>query len=412
MLRKLRLKFVVINMAIVTAMLCVIFALVYHFTQADLEAESVGMMQRIAAAPFHVGAPGDDPGQLRLPYFVLEVNGLGDLAAAGGYYDLSDKEFLQQLVDQALSTGQRTGVLPQYSLRFCSVATPAFQRIVFADMSSELSTLDSLLRTCMAIGSVSFAAFLIISLLLARWAVGPVDQAWQQQRQFVADASHELKTPLAVITTNAELLQSPDFDQQAKRQFSQSILAMSRQMRGLVERLLELARVDNGSPNTAFTRCDFSALVSQAALPFEAVFFERGLTLTCQLEPGIVVHGSPAHLSEVVEILLDNAQKYTQGDGQVRVALERRHRGHCLLTVSNPGPPLSSQQLQDIFKRFYRADQARSRDGSFGLGRSIAQASVSEHKGRIWAQSAGGVNTFLVQLPALSGPVCPGTAGR
>lgn len=401
MLRKLRLKFVVINMAIVTAMLCVIFGLVYQFTRSSLEAESVSMMQSIGASPFRLGIPGEDPGELRLPYFVLEVNSQGDLAAAGGYYDLSDKEFLQNLATLSLSSRQHVGVLSDYSLRFCLVTTPSAQRIVFADMSSELSTLDHLLRTCVLIGVVSFGLFLVISLLLARWAVRPVDRAWKQQRQFVADASHELKTPLTVIMTNAELLQSPDYEPEAKAQFSQSILTMSQQMRGLVERLLELARVDNGQPNMAFARCDLTGLVAQAALPFEALFFEKGLTLSCQVEEGIAVQGSPGHLTQVVEILLDNAQKYSNPSGKVAVRLTRQHRGHCLLTVSNPGPALSPQQLRDIFKRFYRVDQARSRNGSFGLGLSIAQAIVTEHKGRIWAESSGGVNIFSVQLPAL-----------
>ena len=144
-----------------------------------------------------------------------------------------------------------------------------------------------------------------------------------------------------------------------------------------------------------------SRLVAQAALPFEALFFEKGLTLSCQVEEGIAVQGSPGHLTQVVEILLDNAQKYSNPSGKVAVRLTRQHRGHCLLTVSNPGPALSPQQLRDIFKRFYRVDQARSRNGSFGLGLSIAQAIVTEHKGRIWAESSGGVNIFSVQLPAL-----------
>ena len=228
-----------------------------------------------------------------------------------------------------------------------------------------------------------------------------MDRAWKQQRQFVADASHELKTPLTVIMTNAELLQSPSYEPEAKAQFSQSILTMARQMRGLVERLLELARVDDGRSNMAFTRCDLTALVTQSVLPFEALFFEKGLTLTCQAEEGVAVQGSPAHLAQVVEILLDNAQKYSDRSGEVAVRLSRQHRGHCLLTISNPGTALSPQQLQDIFKRFYRADQARSRDGSFGLGLSIAQAIITEHRGRIWAESAGGLNTFFVQLPGL-----------
>ena len=116
MLRKLRLKFVAINMAIVTAMLCVIFGLVYQFTRNNLETESVNMMQSIAAAPFQLVIPGEAPGELRLPYFVLEVNSQGELATAGGYYDLSDKEFLQDLATLSLSTGQHVGILDRKSV--------------------------------------------------------------------------------------------------------------------------------------------------------------------------------------------------------------------------------------------------------------------------------------------------------
>ena len=401
MLKKLRLKFVAINMAIVTAMLCVIFSLVYGFTRADLEAESVDMLQRIAAAPFQLVIPGETPQELNLPYFVLEVDQQGQLEAAGGYYDLSDQAFLQQLAADSRAAGQHTGVLEEYGLRFCLVNTPTGQRIVFADMSSERSTLEGLVRTCALIGVLSFAVFLAISLLLARWAVRPVDQAWKQQKQFVADASHELKTPLTVITTNAELLDSGDYDEGAKTQFSQNILTMARQMRGLVERLLELARADNGIPSAEFARCDLSALAQRAALSFEAVFYEVGLTLDTRVEEGIFVQGSQPRLEEVAEILLDNARKYARPGGRVGLTLSRRPRGHCLLAVANQGPQLTQQQLQDIFKRFYRTDPARGRDGGFGLGLSIAQAIVAEHKGRIWAQSASGVNTFFVQLPML-----------
>ena len=257
----------------------------------------------------------------------------------------------------------------------------------------------SLTNTCVIIGVLSFAVFLGLSFLLARWAVKPVETAWNQQRQFVADASHELKTPLTVILTNAELLQEPEYDEQARSRFVDSIMTMSHQMRGLVESLLELARVDNGGQNMVFFRLNFSELVSDALLPFEPVYFEKGLTLESNVEENLFVKGSQQHLKQVADILLDNASKYASADSTVRVIL-RRQGSHCLLSVASAGDAISKEDLKNIFKRFYRMDKARSMNHSYGLGLSIADSIVSKHGGKIWAESADGVNTFFVQLPA------------
>ena len=397
MLRSLRLKFVIINMAIVTSMLCVIFGLIYHSTRVDLEQENLNMMRSIAAFPAldRPGRPDEPPEEVRLPYFTLEVGADGTVSAfGGGYYDLSDVGFLQALADEAMQAQSDTGVLEDYNLRFCRVDTPMGERLVFSDISSERSTLDSLIRTCLLIGALSFLAFLGLSLLLARWAVRPVEKAWQQQRQFVADASHELKTPLAVITTNAELLQNGEEGGPAGH-----ILSTARQMRALVESLLELARADGGAGETPMEAVDWSALVEEAVLPFEPVFFERGLTLTSRVQPGLTVWGRADQLRQAVDVLLDNAQKYALAPSTVYLHLDRAGHGRCLLMVENRAQPLSPEELEDIFKRFYRTDKARSRSGSFGLGLPIARQIVSAHRGRIWAESREGRARFYIELP-------------
>ena len=397
MLKRLRLKFVVINMAIVTAMLCVIFGLIYHSTRVDLEQENLAMMRALASFPVldSPGRPDEPPEEVRLPYFILQVEGDGTVSAfGGGYYDLSDLAFLQDLADKVRRTPGDTGVLEEYNLRFCRVITPMGERLVFSDISSERATLDSLVRTCLLIGSLSFLAFLGLSLLLARWAVKPVERAWAQQRQFVADASHELKTPLAVITTNAELLQNAEGDGPAGH-----ILSTARQMRALVEALLELARADGGAAEAPMARVDWSALVEEAVLPFEPVFFERGLTLTAHVRQGLSVWGRADQLRQAVNILLDNAQKYAVAPSTVYLHLDRSGHGRGLLMVENRADPLSPEELEDIFKRFYRRDKARSRDGSFGLGLAIARQIVANHRGRIWAENREGRVRFYIELP-------------
>ena len=398
MIRKLRLKFICVNMLIVTVMLTGIFTLVYHFTREDLETQSVSMLQAVAATPFRTNRPGDPPDWVQLPFFVLDLDQAGNVTSAVGYYDLTDEDDLQALVSDVDSAGDRVGVLPDYGLRYCRSVTPHGERIAFADMSSEQATLSNLIKTCLLIGALCFAVFLLISWLLARWAVKPVEKAWQQQRQFVADASHELKTPLTVIMTNAELLNSPDFDEKRRSQFAAHILTMSRQMRQLIEEMLDLARTDGGQGNLVLSQVDLSKLVSDAVLPFEPLFFEAGLTLTTDIQPGITLRGSGQHLRQTADILLDNARKYAEAPGDVTVPLTRSG-GRCRLAVSNPGPEISKEDLKNIFKRFYRSDTAHTQRGSYGLGLSIAQNIVLQHHGKIWAESKNGRNTFFVELP-------------
>lgn len=399
MIRKLRLKFICVNMLIVTLMLTAIFGMVYHLTRQGLETQSEAMLQSVASDAFHPNRPGSPPQEVHLPFFVLELDGNGDLTASGGgYYDLTDQEFLKTLADAVTDADAPAGVLREYGLRYCRSVTPRGERIVFADMSSERATLKNLTETCAAIGVLCFAAFLLISWLLARWAVKPVETAWQQQRQFVADASHELKTPLTVIMTNAELLNSPDFDETRRSQFAAHILTMSRQMRQLIEEMLDLARTDSGQSTLIFSQVDLSRLISDAVLPFEPVFFEAGLTLAVDIQPGFIVRGSQQHLRQTVDILLDNARKYAAPSGEISVTLTRCG-GRCRLAVSNPGPEISKADLQNIFKRFYRADEAHTQRGSYGLGLSIARNIILRHRGRIWAESKNGRNTFFVELP-------------
>ena len=174
-------------------------------------------------------------------------------------------------------------------------------------------------------------------------------------------------------------------------------MAMSHQMRSLVEGLLELARVDNGQVQKAFERLDFSDLIAQSLLEFEPVLFEQGLTLEANISPEVHLTGNSRYLKQVVDILLDNAGKYS-APGVVDVRLVKQGKV-CLLSVANPGTPIPENEREKIFDRFYRADQARSRTGSYGLGLSIAKSVVQEHKGKIWVNSNQTGNCFYVQLP-------------
>ena len=204
-----------------------------------------------------------------------------------------------------------------------------------------------------------------------------------------------------MIMTNAELLQSPGCEEEKRKQFSEGILTMSRQMRGLIEQMLDLARADSGQTEEAFATVDISRLIADGILPFEPVYFEHGLSLFSEIEEEIRVWGSEERLRQLLEILLDNACKYSAENGRVWVKLKRQGKSRCVLAVENEGAPISPEELRQLFKRFYRADSARSASGSYGLGLSIAERIVQLHKGKIKAESRGGINSFSVELTCL-----------
>lgn len=399
MLKKLQIKFVMINMMIVTIMLIVIFGLVYNFTRRNLETESISMMKTIAANPFQAGHPKNPSSELKLPFFTLHLGMNGELVAAnGGYYDLSDQAFLNELINESLQNTQEIGIMKAHSLRYFRVNMPMGTVLVFSDMSSEMTTLSNLLKSFAIIGSISFFAFLGISILLAKWAVKPVAAAWRQQKQFVADASHELKTPLTVIMTNTELLQSSDYNETERYHFLQSISVMSAQMKQLVEKLLLLAKSENQESKLPMAALNLTNLVLDASISFEGVFMDKGLILESLAEPYIKVKGNEDGLHQVIDILLDNAQKYAFPNSTAQISLYSTDRKKCCIKVSNAGPSIPEEELKNIFQRFYRADKARNRDGSFGLGLSIAENIVLLHKGKIWAESRNGINSFFVEL--------------
>ena len=323
MIKKLRIKFLCVIMAIVMVLLGCILGVVIHFTGQSMEMQSISMMRTIASRPFQQGIPGkpmDD--EVRLPFFSVQIGTRGELlGVSGGYFDLTDLTYIQEIVNAALGSEQESGELKAQELRYLKTVSPKGLTIVFSDTSTERSTLEHLFYSCLGIFFVAMILFLGISILLSHWVIRPVERAWDQQRQFVADASHELKTPLSVILANAELMQQEDTPEADKPKFAGNILATTYQMRSLVENMLEMARVDNGTAKMQVGAVDFSELVCDAVLSFQLLYEEKGMELACAVPEGVALQGSEQHLYQVMDVLLDNALKYSTPGGTVRVEI-------------------------------------------------------------------------------------------
>ena len=398
MIQKLRAKFVAICMALVTAVLVTVLLALYIALQQNISAISSQALSRAIGEVPGRTAPSITIGGERviLPYFTVNVWGSTAYVTGGTYSNLENTEILTDILSQCLAQNQTEGTIRDYQLRYLLNDNGLYRRIAFVDMSMEQAMLGRMMRSYVSIALAALLLLRGISIVLARLVTKPVEQAWKQQRQFLSDASHELKTPLTVILSNAELLERSALEERPAR-WADNIHSEAARMRTLVEEMLTLARADNAPPAVHLTEVNFSELAMDAALAFEPVAFEGGKGLEFHVCQDLTVLGDADKLRRLVSILLDNAIKYGADGGTVTLALEKTER-QARLTVSNPGQPIPPQELERLFERFYRMDASRGEKSGFGLGLSIAAAIAGEHKGTLRAESDAESTRFLYTM--------------
>lgn len=434
MIRRLQGKFILINMLLITIVLVITFGAVYMSTQQRLVRDSMSLLElevRSADAPGSLGGrdnmpvfertimdekhpapppdevhgPENNPGVMPMPMFTVSLdNNRNIISTRGTLFDLSDEKALSKIVAICLTNNGDTGVIPDASLRYLKHNTGKGMNIAFVDRSLEINTLTSLVKTSLLVGAGSLLAFFLISLFLGKWALRPVEKAWQQQKQFVADASHELKTPLTVIRANADIVLAHQQETvQEQAQWIEYIQAEANRMTTLVNNLLFLARTDEAQSNVILSRINLSDIVWGSVLPFEPVAFEQEKTLQTNIAPGLYTNGDENQIKQLLGILLDNACKYSGRQGTVSVKLARNAEHKVVLAVNNTGSYIPADQQEQIFERFFRLDKSRSREnGGYGLGLAIARSIVRMHNGKISVQSTPEAGTtFTVILTGI-----------
>ena len=408
MIRALRLKFVAVCMALVTAVLAVVFCAAYFAMEQNIENISQQVLHRViqeerlpAIGPGRPGAPdlGITIGgeRVQLPYFTVNVWDSTVYVTGGTYANLEDTDVLKAILADCLQQDADQGTISDYQLRYLRQDNGLYQKIAFVDMSMELAMIQDMIRSYVSIAALALLLLLAVSILLSWWVTRPVDKAWRQQRQFLSDASHELKTPLTVILSNAEMLEgSPLSDKPAR--WVDNIHSEARQMKSLVEQMLTLARADNAVQTAVMAEMNLSDTAQDCALAFEPVAFEAGKALAYEIQENVTLTGDRDRLRQLISILLDNAIKYGQEGGTVTLSLQKTER-LARLVVSNPGKPIPPEQLKRLFERFYRADDSRGEQSGFGLGLPIAAAIAAEHKGTLKAESDAISTRFIFTIP-------------
>lgn len=404
MIRHLRWKVVATNMLLISLVLLTVFAAVVLISRANYR-ESVQQQLYQALESGDYGSR--QPGAEGIPCFVAEVYASGMARVAGNsYYDLSDQSQLAAIVTEALAQEEDTGLLADFHLRYLRKTGYTSTLIAFTDTTLESTTMRSMAAVCSLAGSAALLVLFLCSYLLAGVVTRPVGAAWAQQEQFLSDASHELKTPLTVILSSAELLNQSALPEQAV--YIDNIREESRRMKLLVEDMLTLSRAQRSAGSLPEQTADLSEAAMTAALRFEPVAFEAGKRLEYDIAPELPVRGDGGKLGQALAALLDNAVKYSAGGTDIRLTAEKQGR-FAVVTVADSGPDIPADKLPHIFDRFYRADEARTDGDSFGLGLPIAKAIIDAHRGTLRCESGGGVTRFIITLPLAAGKQERGT---
>lgn len=316
-------------------------------------------------------------------YFTVTVDGDGTIAGVDvNHVAATTAQDACTYALQVSASGAKHGFYGAY--RYRVVDADEGSLYVFVDCSRELSNFEAFLGASAAIGVGAWLLVLVLVVIFSRIAIRPIVESYRRQQRFITDASHEIKTPLAVIAAANDALEI----EAGESEWTQSIVAQVTRLKSLTERLVFLARMDEGATQFEKTDLDLSELVEYASEPFCAVAESRGKKLVRDLESGLHVQGDISALSQVVELLLDNATRYASDGSEIELALKKRSRGGVTLQVSNAVDAMPEGDLKRLFDRFYRADTSRnSQTGGSGVGLSVAQAIVEAHGGSIRAQA-------------------------
>ena len=422
MFRKSRIKIVAAIMSVLVLLFVGTLAVIYGSSYSELSKTNREMLERYAELysldkpmdnmiPDNIEPPDslnidadrppsipegphfeDTPAFRLSTFYAVAVSSSGEIIAIDNddrniYEDTQLEAYAAEIIESKSQRGVKG------SLTYMTVEKDGYTLVAFMDNTVMQESMLTLFRYTLVFGSVVIVVLFFVAVYLAHRIVKPLEESYQKQKQFISDAGHELKTPISVISANAELLSR----EIGENQWLANIQYENQRMGKLVGQLLELARTENVQVQTE--RLDFSRLMGGEALPFESVAFEKGLALNCEIAEGLFVEGNSGQLKQLVSILIDNALSHSTGGKEITLVLKEEHN-HVKLSVVNYGDEIPTEQLKHLFDRFYRTDTARNgEDKHYGIGLAIAKAIVTVHKGKITVQCYDGKVEFAVKMP-------------
>ena len=396
MLKNLKRKFIVTNMLLVGIVLLVVFIFICTTTYNNQMKE----INRTLKQP--ITSRYESEGKLGYMTSIIVVTdenaNIYQTYVRGASME---KGSLAIAVSEAVAHGENKGKIGSLSLFFEKKALNNGQIIVvFVDASR----MDQIVWSTIVTSGITFIIAMVIvyfiSMFMASLAIKPVQQSWKQQKRFVADASHELKTPLTVILANNEILRGKkDKTIAEEKQWIDSTIEEAKHMKKLVEDMLFLAKNDSADIRIEKTEVNISELAEGDMLQFEPVAYEAGVTLDSKIDEDFKLIADGTQMKQLLHILIDNGIKYAISEVEPKVQLEIANNQRKEIIVRNTCKEIPKEQIDHLFDRFYRGDAARTRveldsdvaayglGGGYGLGLAIAKTIVENHNGTISVKS-------------------------
>lgn len=398
MIKTLRRKFIAITMCSVVVVLSIIMGIVnivnyYDINQhaderLDILAENDGAFPkpddiRHGKKPPSPNMSPEVPFETRFFTVILRADQAVISVNTGRIAAVSTQTATEYAV-KLNTDGKTNGFLENYKYRAVPIGDGMMY--IFLDCGRELSTFYSFLLTSCLVALLGILSVLVLVVFFSKLAIKPVAQSYEKQKRFITDASHEIRTPLTIIDANTEVLEM----ETGENEWTKSIKNQIKRLSSLTEKLVFLSRMDE--ENTALKMTDFSLsdAILETVQPFEAVAAAQGKKLLLEIEEQVSYHGEEALLRQLFSLLLDNAIKYSQENGQISLCLKTLGKNKEI-TVSNTTSLIEQGKLDVLFERFYRRDSSRNtKTGGHGIGLSVAKSIVTAHKGKISARSEDG----------------------
>lgn len=307
--------------------------------------------------------------------------------------ETTDKDILS-MTQELQKSGKRFGSIDDY-IYLVRTLKSGNTVYIFVDNKEALQNSKQFFIVSIFIFLLSVIVFTIISYYLSRWMIEPSEKAIKNQKIFVANISHDLKTPITIIRANADLIENEVKNKKSIKYIQQE----TEKLNHLVNEMLTLTRIDNTISKENFKSFNFGDSLFDVVLPFESIAYEKGIRFNINIDEVTDYFGDENNIQKLAEILIDNAMSYTAKGGIVDVDAYENSKA-VTLSVTNTGEPISDEKKVEIFDRFYRASKSRESTGNhYGLGLSIANTIVKKHNGKISIESKNGKNTFTVTLP-------------